>query len=221
MNSSITLKVGEFTLTADDRDDEPRIKDEELGRLLGYERPRKVRELIRRNEAHLGTVRPTVGQTSAKGGRPSIEYHLTEAQALFIAARSETVVGAEVLSRLIAVYLDAGKQLRAQHSPVPVHAELVNGPRMGDSVELRSEISAACRLAAAGSGYSLRKIQGYVRKIHRISSPYYLALIFWPSVREMLVRIGLREVSLPGTSKAQLALVRHIDRRQATLPGVS
>ncbi len=77
-------------------ENEPRVYDLDVAARLGYARPRKIRELIRRYETELkrlGQLRPTVGQThdnNGLGGRPAEEYHLNRAQALFIVTKSET-----------------------------------------------------------------------------------------------------------------------------------
>lgn len=200
---------------------EPRVLDVEVASRAGLSQPRNVRQLIESNREELelyGEIQVCTSRVQTSGGRPGIEYWLNEGQTLAVIALMRTKVARTVRFACIKAFM---AYRHGETKAVAIHPELVNGPRMGDSDQLRQEMSAACRLAAAGSGYSVRKIQGEVRKLHRISSPYYLALIFWPSVREMLVRIGLKEVVLPGKAKRVLALVRHIDGRQSTLPGVS
>lgn len=94
-----------------------RVQDLTLGEWLGLSRPRKIREAIGDaigagifNDSDLCPVR---GQTSPLGGRPATEYWLTQEQALFFAARSETPKGAAVLKALIEVFLQA--QSKAHH----------------------------------------------------------------------------------------------------------
>jgi hypothetical protein len=98
----IELAVGCFD------DGRARVRDIELGRFLGYSRPRKIRELIEKEIAagnlSDSDVRPVAGQTTPLGGRPGTEYLLTEEGALFVASRSETKAGAQVLRGLIAAY---------------------------------------------------------------------------------------------------------------------
>jgi len=116
---------------------EPTILDLRLAELLGYERPRKIRDIIKRNLPELeryGTVfsvtvtentndeddkRPTAGRTrptddgifptagkNNRGrGRPGMEYHLNEGQALLIATLSKTENAAEVRYMLITVFI--------------------------------------------------------------------------------------------------------------------
>lgn len=86
---------------------EPLVYDLEFGRWLEYSKPYKIRELIERHLQSLGEVSPTVGKTSNRGGRPGREYHLTESQALFIAAKSDTPRATELLRTMIAVFMMA------------------------------------------------------------------------------------------------------------------
>jgi hypothetical protein len=79
---------------------QPLIEDEELGRRLGYERARAVRDLIERlfNDSDL---RRTVRQS---GGRPATVYLLTRTQAIKVAMRSETEAADRIQDEIIAVY---------------------------------------------------------------------------------------------------------------------
>jgi len=87
-------------------DEEPRIEDEELGRRLGYRRPRDVRKLVdrlvRAGILDEETLCATVAQT---GGRPATVYYLTEAQALKVAAHSETAPADALLDEMIRVFM--------------------------------------------------------------------------------------------------------------------
>lgn len=100
----------------------PRVRDIELAEHLGYERPRKMRDLIARliSDGKLNSfeVCTTVGQTTEAGGRPSKEYWLTEAQALKVVAKSETAKADAILDELIRVFLMLrdGHRVQAPHS---------------------------------------------------------------------------------------------------------
>jgi hypothetical protein len=91
------------------------VRDIDLGTKLRYPRPRKVRELIERmilsGQLVEVYVRPTVGRTSMPNGgfreETVLEYWLTEAQALKVAARSDTDIADELLNEMIAVYMAA------------------------------------------------------------------------------------------------------------------
>ena len=98
-------------------DGEPKARDLDIAVKLGYERPRKIRDLIERWAQDLGPLdmRPTVGRIKLRPGvtRPATgeEAWLTEAQALFIAAKSDTPAAANVLREIIHVFMLARKGL--------------------------------------------------------------------------------------------------------------
>lgn len=86
---------------------EPRIRDLDLAERLGFERPVKIRDIIKRNGAKLLKfgVLPTVGKTSGElGGRPTEEFYLNKKQSIFIAMKSETEKAFEVQEDIIHVY---------------------------------------------------------------------------------------------------------------------
>lgn len=96
----------------DDGSEEPRIRDIDLAVRLGYERPRSIRVLIGR------LVRDGKLNNSAlchalmrSGGRPAQEYWLTEAQAIKVAARSDTEKADTLLDEVIRVFILARKGL--------------------------------------------------------------------------------------------------------------
>jgi hypothetical protein len=65
---------------------EPRIRDVELGQKLGYSRPSKIRETIKRQIKHLekiGSVK-TIRSIPENGGRTVDGYLLNKNQALFV-----------------------------------------------------------------------------------------------------------------------------------------
>ena len=90
--------------------DEPRIRDLEPAKCLGYARPTTIRELIGRlvsggklyNIHQLRTVRRWDGQVAP---RPEAEFWLTEAQALKVAAKSETEPADALLDEMIRVFM--------------------------------------------------------------------------------------------------------------------
>lgn len=96
---------------------EPLAKDLDVAAWLGYEHPRRIRSLIKGHAIDLGEVRTAAVQTSEKGGRPSAAYLLTEEQALFIAAKSETPKATQVLKAMIAVFLRARDMMRGAAPP--------------------------------------------------------------------------------------------------------
>ncbi|AOW47104.1 hypothetical protein A4S02_10410 [Acetobacter ascendens] len=75
---------------------ELRILDIDLGKRLGFAKPVKIRELIKRHLSSLeqmGTV-PTVG--TVKRGQDATEYYLNRKQAIFITAKSETAEATDI-----------------------------------------------------------------------------------------------------------------------------
>lgn len=127
-NNVVIEKAGEkFHMTRNEVG-EPLVKDLELARWLGFENQYKIRDLVQRHAHNLGEVvsmvektssrdvlrhgaaKPgevsaTVAETSKQGGRPGKTYYLTEQQALFIAAKSETSRATEVLKQIIEVFV--------------------------------------------------------------------------------------------------------------------
>lgn len=86
-------------------DGEPRARDVDIAEALGFERPRKIRELIERNLPEIqsfGTC-PTVGRVIR--GNPVSEYLLNEEQALLIATVSQAPNAPAVRAMLIRTFV--------------------------------------------------------------------------------------------------------------------
>lgn len=104
--SAALIKLDDLRVIS--QNDEPRIPDWKLAVALGFDRPRKIRELIERNRAELeryGRL-PHRGATShdGPGARPVQEYWLNEAQALLICMKSDAPRAADVRQEIITVY---------------------------------------------------------------------------------------------------------------------
>lgn len=71
-------------------ENEPRILDLDLADRLGYERPTKIRELIKRHIESLGAFGPlpTVGRVI--NGGEAVEFYLNKQQAIFITTQAGT-----------------------------------------------------------------------------------------------------------------------------------
>lgn len=92
---------------------EPLAKDLDVARWLEYRRERDIRQIIERYTDELGEVsRHRTAKPGSRGGRPEEGYLLTEEQALFIAAKSETPKATQVLKAMIAVFLRARDMMR-------------------------------------------------------------------------------------------------------------
>jgi hypothetical protein len=113
-----------------ENDIEPRIRDEELGRRLGFKSPRDVRKIIERmvDAQKLSAVRVCATASQTSGGRPGREFWLTEAQALKVAAKSETEPADAILDEMIHVFMLAR---RGQLPPAP--APLAPPPQMPEA----------------------------------------------------------------------------------------
>jgi hypothetical protein len=97
-------------------DDELRIEDIELARVLEYQDAEYIRELIARNSEFLerqGILRYDTGKIKGRG-RPRKSYWLNKKQALFIASKSDKPKGAEILLMLVEVFERAQELARRE-----------------------------------------------------------------------------------------------------------
>lgn len=91
-------------------DGEPLVKDTDFAEWLGYAQPRDIRKLADRYSDEIGVFSRHRGAKidtdgKASRGRPEEGYLFTEAQALYLAAKSETKRASEILKAMIAVFL--------------------------------------------------------------------------------------------------------------------
>lgn len=125
------------------------VEAEALGAWVGFSRPRKARDLVKRllalkilNNSEVCTV---VGQTSIAGGRPARELWLTREGALKFAARSDTPRAIALLDSIVRVFVAVvGGPPAANDNATEVTAAEV--------LELRNEI-ARLRAAVTASIY--------------------------------------------------------------------
>ena len=92
---------GNGALVPTDVDGELRIRDYDLAVRLGFAKPAKIRDLIKRHLQSLvamGTV-PTVGTVTR--GQEGTEFYLNRKQAIFITAKSETAEATEITIEII------------------------------------------------------------------------------------------------------------------------
>lgn len=88
---------------------EPRVYDLHLAERLGFERPAKIRDLIKRNLEKLNTFNhiPTVARCLNLGNgakREVQEYYLDRKQSLFVCMKSETDRAFDVQVEIIRVF---------------------------------------------------------------------------------------------------------------------
>jgi len=91
-------------------DSEPRARDLDIAKRLGFSRPRKIRDLIERKRDELeafGTLAPHRGAQLRENGATHevTEYWLNEEQALLISSVSDAPRAPEVRSMLIRVFV--------------------------------------------------------------------------------------------------------------------
>lgn len=90
---------------------EPYIPDTELGKRLGFQRPRAIRQIIKRwqKAGALRGIRCVARQESAPHrvarNVPAIQFFLSEVDALFIITKSETDVAIQVTQQIIDVFM--------------------------------------------------------------------------------------------------------------------
>jgi hypothetical protein len=86
----------------------PRVLDLKLAEALGLEAPLSIRIVIKRNQPEIGRYGEVLScglKTSARGGRPTREYWLNEAQAILIAMFSRTERAADVREQVIRTFM--------------------------------------------------------------------------------------------------------------------
>ncbi|WP_332362630.1 MULTISPECIES: phage antirepressor KilAC domain-containing protein [Asaia] len=153
------------SITPHMRDGEARILDIDLAGRLGFAKPVKIRDLIKRhieNLEKLGTL-PTVGRV-IKGGNAK-EYYLNKKQAIFITAKSETdeatAVTIEIIERFDAyergeAYVPALPKTYAQALLAAAHAEQERERLAEENAVLAPKAEALDKLATLDGVHNLR-----------------------------------------------------------------
>ena len=213
-------------------DGEVRVLDVHIAEMLGFDRPRDIRKLIKRHRALLPEilVRATVARGRNQHGLvgPEIateENWLTVREALFIASQSDTPEAKLATLRLIDEYIALKAlvvKLLAEQTPAPPSAfpaDFAHGPRVGDLTTTKAQLKDECQIAANASGRSVREIHGYLRKRFWLSGIYHLSMFLLPNAIDALKEIATRRLLLPTKRGPVLRLVAR-DPRQPTLPHV-
>ena len=169
------IHVGAWTLTTTAAtDEEPRIRDLDLAERLGYERPRKIRDLIDRllREEKLNDIhqRPAVGRRAGQvAAQPVTEFWLTEAQALKVVAKSETAKADAILDEVIAVFIAARRGLLPQAPPAGLTAEQLTevlAPLLARIASLEAQGGRPC----LGNGGARIHVLDPLREVARIEA---------------------------------------------------
>ena len=85
---------------------EPRIFDLTLAERLGFEQPRDIRKLVKRNLTKLQRfgICATVAKIHGAAGRPANEFYLNQKQAVWICMKSETDLAFDVQAEIVRVF---------------------------------------------------------------------------------------------------------------------
>lgn len=83
---------------------EPRVRDLDLAEKLGFERPRAIRQIIKRNEAKLLKLGGCHTVERLVEGNLTNEFYLNQKQAIFICMKSETEQAFDVQIEIVHVF---------------------------------------------------------------------------------------------------------------------
>jgi hypothetical protein len=178
---------------------EPRVHDLALAERLGFERPRKIRDIIKRNEAKLLKFGgcPTVGRCIEVGNgvnREVEEFYLNQKQSIFVCMKSETEKAFDVQVEIVHVfdaYLNGGLRVAK-----PIRRRL---PRKHYAI-LRSTV---IRIAewTAQPGRAKQALWERVRTIGRVEEAEFIAAEKMPEVLATLSQLEQRARAFVNDSK--------------------
>jgi hypothetical protein len=102
---------------------QPRVQDVRLGERLGLSRPRNLRKAIERNKDVLSQRDRLCsrGEQNTGRGRPSVEYWLTERQALHLCFLARTPIADKIKDEVLDVFM-AWREGRLGPAPASVEA---------------------------------------------------------------------------------------------------
>ena len=152
-----------LTLGMDFSDDQPRIFDLELGHRLGYERPRKIRDLIKDLVAggHI-TVddqRPGAGRGPRTAGR----HWLTEEEALFVTTQSGTDTARAITRQVVRAFV-AARHCRVSNADPDHQGPVPRPPR-------RSSRRGPGRRRSSGACSPASRRRGILQRPHPLLGP--------------------------------------------------
>ncbi len=210
-------------------DEEPRVLDIVLAERLGFARPAKIRDLVKKliregklNEAHCFPV--TGIRRSGAVQRSLTEFWLSEAGALKVIAKSETKRADAILDEVIDVFIRARRGLVVDRDIKPANVvlptESATTTRTGDVPNVKSAISLLCKMASRSTNRPLQAIHGYVRKTFRTVGIHQLPIGLWPACEKMLNALALGTLLLPPRARTPLRLVASNNPKQPNLPGI-
>lgn len=114
-------------------DDTPRIRDLRLGEILGFDRPRKIREIITRNIAEIESygAAPRRGALieAGNGAQQKVaEFWLSEEQALIVTMFSRTSRAMDARKEIIRVFIAYRRQAIERPVKVSAHRRSLPNP---------------------------------------------------------------------------------------------
>ena len=92
------------TLTLTPINGEPRVHDLHLAERLGFDRPRDIRKIIKRNEVKLLNFGGCATVARVVEGNETTEFYLNQRQAIFICMKSETERAFDVQVEIVRVF---------------------------------------------------------------------------------------------------------------------
>jgi hypothetical protein len=162
--------------------------DLDVAKALGFSRPHKIRDLIKRlmkedgflNESDVFTA---AGKTSARGGRPGTDYRLSKSGALKVAFRSETKLAYALVEHVISVYERAEKAFTDHGTEPRVTFEeagkrFIDGSMpMGDDPAVKANLQRSLHRAHVATGYSKSAILGWFVRHYNRCSMYRIPMV--------------------------------------------
>lgn len=209
---SVSLKVvHEGGLTFEiANDNEPRVRDIELGERAGLAKPTNIRKLISDNWAELeilGDVETrhfqnAVGQNGSI--RTLTEYWLNEHQAATLLLLMRTKNAREFRGQVVRTFIAVRRGLVAiVPPPVVLDSVAVNSARIRDNMSCGLELRHRVKVCMLLHGYTRQKLYGYLRRQFRVPSPFDVSTHLMPLVRASLEAVERGDISL-GRAKALL-----------------
>lgn len=141
-------------------DGEVRALDTVIAERLGYERPRAIRDLIKRHRDTLEALGnlPCRAAKSEGRGRPSAAFYLSEAQTCFIVAKSDTTRANIELAHVVGVFTEYHRgNLIAKDAETQARLDAAEAARQQRIAEMRDDKEArrrAFKIMGSGSGRS-------------------------------------------------------------------
>lgn len=187
------------------QDSEPRVRDLDLGARLGYERPAKFRELVKRlvRDGILNNydIIPTVGRAKVgHGWREVVEYHLSQTGAILAIMRSDTQAATAIARQVVEVFL-------AYRAGLMKPTAMLGDARIGDGSLHQGAARSHCRNVAKALGVTIHRVHGVLRREFKVPSIYLIRLAEWDRFLGTLELLR-RECGLNGREPLRLREVQ-------------